>query len=122
MTTMKYVEINHTYAHETHSVVPSILDETEHNTFVAYCLWLQIRLEGDVRFRLTEETKIRDEARQAAEKKIEQLQIESVAQESARQRLEQDMVRLRMDLQRAEQEAKEERGRTEADSRVLKNR
>ena len=75
-----------------------------------------------MRFRLTEETKIRDEARQAAEKKIEQLQIESVAQESARQRLEQDMVRLRMDLQRAEQEAKEERGRTEADSRVLKNR
>ena len=96
--------------------------ETEHNTFVAYFLWLQIRLEGDVRLRLTEETKIRDEARQAAEKKLEQLQIESVAQESARQRLEQDMVKLRMDLQRAEEEAKEERGRTEADSRVLKNR
>ena len=75
-----------------------------------------------MRHRLTEETKLRDEARQAAEKKVEQLQIESVAQESARQRLEQDMVTLRMDLQRGELEAKEERGRTEADSRLLKNR
>ena len=75
-----------------------------------------------MRHRLTEETKIRDEAMQAAEKKVEQLQIESVAQESARQRLEQDMVTLRMDLQRGELEAKEERGRTEADSRLLKNR
>ena len=63
-----------------------------------------------------------DEARQAAEKKIEQLEIESVAQQSSRQRLEQEMVKLRMDLQRAEQEARERRGRTEADSNLLKNR
>ena len=79
-------------------------------------------MEGDLRIRFTEETKIRDEARQAAEKKIEQLEIESVAQQSSRQRLEQEMVKLRMDLQRAEQEAREERGRTEADSNLLKNR
>ena len=79
-------------------------------------------MEGDMRLRLTEEAKIRDEARQAAEKKIEQLQIESVAQDSARQRLEQEMVTLRMDLQRAEHETKEERSRTDVDSRALKNR
>ena len=85
-------------------------------------MWLQIRMEGDVRLRLTEEVKLRDEARQAAEKKVEQLQIESVAQEAARQRLEQDLVKLRMDLQRAGDEAKEERGRAETDSKVLKNR
>ena len=85
-------------------------------------LWLQIRMEGDVRLRLTEDVKLRDEARQAAEKKVEQLQIESVAQEAARQRLEQDLVKLRMDLQRAGDEAKEERGRAETDSKVLKNR
>ena len=65
---------------------------------------------------------MRDEARQAAEKKVEQLQIESVAREAARQRLEQDLVKLRMDLQRAGDEAKEERGRAETDSKVLKNR
>ena len=85
-------------------------------------MWLQIRMEGDVRLRLTEEVKLRDEARQAAEKKVEQLQIESDAQEAARQRLEQDLVKLRMDLQRAGDEAKEERGRAETDSKVLKNR
>ena len=85
-------------------------------------LWLQIRMEGDVRLRLTEDVKLRDEARQAAEKKVEQLQIESVAREAARQRLEQDLVKLRMDLQRAGDEAKEERGRAETDSKVLKNR
>ena len=85
-------------------------------------LWLQIRMEGDVRLRLTEEAKMRDEARQAAEKKVEQLEIEAVAQEAARQRVEQDLVKLRMDLQRAGDEAKEERGRAETDSRVLKNR
>ena len=85
-------------------------------------LWLQIRMEGDVRLRLTEEVKLRDEARQAAEKKVEQLEIEAVAQEAARQRVEQDLVKLRMDLQRAGDEAKEERGRAETDSRVLKNR
>ena len=85
-------------------------------------LWLQIRMEGDVRLRLTEEAKMRDEARQAAEKKVEQLEIEAVAQEAARQRVEQDLVKLRMDLQRAGDEAKEERGRAESDSRVLKNR
>ena len=85
-------------------------------------LWLQIRMEEDIRLRLTEEVKLRDEARQAAEKKVEQLQIESVAQEAARQRLEQDLVKLRMDLQRAGDEAKEERGRAETDSKVLKNR
>ena len=84
--------------------------------------WLQIRMEGDVRLRLTEEAKMRDEARQAAEKKVEQLEIEAVAQEAARQRVEQDLVKLRMDLQRAGDEAKEERGRAESDSRVLKNR
>ena len=75
-----------------------------------------------MRLRLTEDVKLRDEARQAAEKKVEQLQIESVAQEAARQRLEQDLVKLRMDLQRAGDEAKEERGRAETDSKVLKNR
>ena len=85
-------------------------------------LWLQIRMEGDVRLRLTEEVKLRDEARQAAEKKVEQLEIEAVAQGAARQRLEQDLVKLRMDLQRAGDEAKEERGRAETDSKVLKNR
>ena len=85
-------------------------------------LWLQIRMEGDVRLRLTEEAKMRDEARQAAEKKVEQLEIEAVAQGAARQRVEQDLVKLRMDLQRAGDEAKEERGRAESDSRVLKNR
>ena len=85
-------------------------------------LWLQIRMEGDVRLRLTEEAKMRDEARQAAEKKVEQLEIEAVAQGAARQRLEQDLVKLRMDLQRAGDEAKEERGRAETDSKVLKNR
>ena len=85
-------------------------------------LWLQIRMEGDVRLRLTEDVKLRDEARQAAEKKVDQLEIEAVAQGAARQRVEQDLVKLRMDLQRAGDEAKEERGRAESDSRVLKNR
>ena len=85
-------------------------------------MWLQIRMEGDIRLRLTEEAKMRDEARQAAEKKVEQLEIEAVAQGAARQRVEQDLVKLRMDLQRAGDEAKEERGRAESDSRVLKNR
>ena len=85
-------------------------------------MWLQIRMEGDVRLRLTEEAKMRDEARQAAEKKVEQLEIEAVAQGAARQRVEQDLVKLRMDLQWAGDEAKEERGRAETDSKVLKNR
>ena len=74
-----------------------------------------------MRLRLTEEAKMLAEAKQSAEKKVEELEVESVSQDAARQRLEQERVMLRMDLERAQQEAADERNRAETDRKMLRN-
>ena len=74
-----------------------------------------------MRLRLTEEAKMLAEAKQSAEKKVEELEVESVSQDAARQRLEQERVMLRMDLERAQHDVADERNRAEAEKKMLRN-
>ena len=80
---------------------------------------MQIRMESDMRLRLTEEAKMLAEAKQSAEKKVEALEVASVSQDAARQRLEQERVMLRMDLERAQHDVADERNRAEAEKKML---
>ena len=78
-------------------------------------------MESDMRLRLTEEAKMLAEAKQSAEKKVEALEVASVSQDAARQRLEQERVMLRMDLERAQHDVADERNRAEAEKKMLRN-